>query len=94
MADFEPGQSVKIACSVEPGAFPGERLVMVESEGEKISGFVREEFVREGYVLGRIVSVEVNRIIVKIPGSFFTRAAGRISFSAGWAISNLRPAVV
>ena len=92
MHEFNPGQAVKIPCSVEPGAFPGERLVTIESEGDRISGFVREEFIQEGYVLGRILAVESNRILVKIPGSFFTSASGTTSVSPGWATSHLRPA--
>lgn len=92
MQEFTPGQAVKIPCLVAPGAFPGERLVTVESEGEKISGFVSEEFIQDGYVNGTIISVEAARIMVKIPGSFFTLAAGITSVSATWASSNLQPA--
>ena len=93
MMEFTPGQAVKIPCSVEPGAFPGERLVTIESDGDRFSGFVRAEFIQGGFVLGTIISVEANGIQVKIPGSFFTKASGTTSVSPGWANSHLQPAL-
>lgn len=92
MQGFKPGQAVKIPCAVDPGAFPGERLVTVRSEGDTISGFVRQEFIQDGYVLGRVVAVETDRIVVKIPGSFMSLASGTTSVSATWASSHLQPA--
>jgi len=93
MKQFTPGQAVKIPCSVEPGAFPGERLVTIESDGDRFSGFVRTEFIQGAYVLGTIVAVEATVIQVKIPGSFFTKASGTTSVSPGWATSHLQPAL-
>ncbi len=91
MQEFTPGQKVRIPCFIAPGAFPCERLVEIESEGDRLTGFVIEEHVREGRVMGRILAVGAHQIIVKIPGSFFTTASGTISVSPKWAVTHLEP---
>ena len=91
--NFAVGQPVRIPCSVEPGAFPGEHLITIHVGGERVSGFVRSEYTRDKYVLGTIVGVESDSVTVHIPGSFFTKASGRTMVPAAWASANLQPAL-
>ena len=89
---FAVGQTVRIPCSVEPGAFPGEQLITIQVGDERVSGFVRSEYTRDKYVLGTIVGMGDDTVTVHIPGSFFTKASGRTMVPAAWASANLQPA--
>ena len=67
-------------------------MVTIDLDGEKIAGFVREEFVQRGAVRGTVIDIGKDWITVKLPGSFFTRAAGRTRVPADWASEHLQPA--
>ena len=95
MTKFKPGQLVRIRCSVQPGPFPNEFLVKIETDRGEISGFVRSSFLLEqsgakAFILGRIQGVAANSVQVTIPGSFFTTASGLTSVSSDWAQTNLQ----
>lgn len=92
---------VNIPCEIQPGAFPGEFLVIVKVGEEVISGFVREEFITfntpgekqgPGFIRGTIVERTPQQTLVQMPGSFFTTATGLTSVSSQWAERNLVPA--
>jgi len=89
---FTAGQAVKIPCAIGPGAFSGESLVTIEVEGERVTGFVKREFLLDDAVLGTIVEVGPDSVTMKVPGSFFTRASGRTTVPFGWANAHLQPA--
>lgn len=92
---FSVGQAVMMPCEdVSPGAFSGESLVTIEFQGERISGFVRSQFVVGKTVRGTIINVTADNVTVKLPGSFFTRAAGRTTMPSDWASAHLQPAPV
>jgi len=94
MSQFREGESVKVPCEIQPGAFAEENLITVNTGSEVISGFVRSEYLiketpTRGYVKGIVLRVQGNTITVQIPGSFFTRASGIANVSQSWADSNL-----
>jgi len=97
MSNFRIGQTVKVKCEIQPGAFSGERLVKIETGQGVITGFVKThqitvESKSYGYVLGRIVDLKPRAVLVSLPGSFFTTAAGLASLAPDWAATNLRSA--
>src|SRR5712691_927826 len=71
-----PGEKVLIPTEVKAGAFPGEKLVTVDTERGPISGFVRADLivVRDGgqYLLAEVTRVSSNALTVRLFGSFFT----------------------
>ena len=85
---FRPGDVVGIACQIQEGPFPEEKLITVETIDGPISGFVKlenlniEEEADNGVVRGTVVSAKDETITVKISGSFFTTALGVASVSA------------
>lgn len=73
MADFEPGERVAVQCDVQPGAFPGEFLVTVDTLAGPISGFVREgDLVEHKSLRGKVMKVSAGALAVWLYGSFFT----------------------
>ena len=95
MAAFKKGNMVKILCEVQPGAFPGEKLVTIKTEKGEISGFVKSNLVivtkDNSYVGGQVIEVTSDHIKVRFPGSFFTTASGLATASRAWASDNLQP---
>jgi hypothetical protein len=100
---FESGQTVLVPCDIDPGAFPTERLVVVRSDGQELSGFIRTEFLAgpdgrattvpssgAGFVRGVIVTTSSEGVRVRLPGSFFTSASGQAVVSPSWAQEHLR----
>jgi hypothetical protein len=75
MASLAVGHEVRIPCEVSEGAFPGERLVTIDSAVGPVSGFVKEEeIVSSGgrsYLSGVVESVDDNTVTVRLRGSFF-----------------------
>jgi hypothetical protein len=76
MAGIKVGDIIGVFCQVQPGPFAEERVVTIETIHGPISGFVREENLREKDE-GWIVRAEVRAIgkddlEVLINGSFFT----------------------
>ncbi len=96
MATFVPGQSVRIRCEVQRGAFPTEWLVTFETVKGPVSGFVRSENVeqvegQEGYVRATVKEVSSDTITVVVHGSFFT-TTGLAYLKSDWARSHVKPA--
>ena len=96
MASFAPGQSIRIRCEVQRGAFPTESLVTFETVEGPISGFVRSERVErteghEGYIHATVKEVTKDTLTVVVEGSFFT-TTGLAYLSRDWAKSHVRPA--
>lgn len=88
MGDFKQSQEVWICCEAQPGAFPDERLVTVDTIAGPISGFVKTADLErpdasETRVRGRIIAIDDHAIKVRIAGSFFTTATGIASVSRG-----------
>lgn len=77
MAGLSPGEKILIPTESKSGAFPGERLVTVETEGGLVSGFVKKDFVidRGGdgtFLVAEVKKVSADSVTVKLYGSFFT----------------------
>jgi|SRR5207247_5151171 hypothetical protein len=93
MIGFKPGQRVNIPCDTQPGAFPDEFLVTIETDKGVVSGFVKNDHLIKRndrwYVQGEVVEASSDSVKVRIPGSFFTTAAGLTTASSGWATDNL-----
>lgn len=89
MAQFQRGQIVNIPCTIQQGAFPDEVLVTIESDKGIVSGFLKSSLVvhRNGhdYIRGVVVEASADSVNVRVPGSFFTTAAGLTTVSSGWA---------
>jgi hypothetical protein len=97
MAEFEVGQSVKIPCDIQPGAFPDECLVTIKIDDGIISGFVKAKHLTRmndatGYLQATVVDAQGGAVTVRMPGSFFTIAAGVTSVSEHWANKHLSAA--
>jgi hypothetical protein len=96
MAQFKRGQLVNIPCNVQQGAFPHEVLVTIHSDRGVVSGFVDSSSVirqkGRAYVQGVVIGASGESVQVRLPGSFFTTAAGLTTVSSGWARDNLMEA--
>lgn len=93
MAEFKQGQRVLVRVdNLQPGPFD-ERLVVIKSEPANLSGFVDARFIEKrnshDFLPGRIVEVTPNTVSLRLPGSFFTSAAGMASVSRDWAELNV-----
>jgi hypothetical protein len=87
MMSYAVGELVGVACSIQLGPFPDERLVTVETETGRISGFVKQGNLKienpdQGFVKGTVVETDDDSITVKLFGSFFTTAQGVASVRA------------
>lgn len=96
MSSFAPGQSIRIRCEVQRGAFPTELLVTFETAKGPISGFVRSESVeqvegQEGYIRATVKDVSRDTITVVVHGSFFT-TTGLAYLNRDWANLHVKPA--
>ncbi|MEX2199879.1 MAG: hypothetical protein WD711_00675 [Dongiaceae bacterium] len=96
MANFVPGQSIRIHCEIQRGAFPTEALVTFETVEGPVSGFVRNEDVErvaghDGYLLATIKEVTKDFLAVMVRGSFFT-TTGLAYLNHDWATANVKPA--
>lgn len=94
---FNPGEEVKIPCTIQPGAFPNERLITIKTDDTELTGFVNVEHLIEssqthGFIIGKIVSQSERSLTIQMPASFFTTASGRTSVNSGWATHNLQMA--
>jgi hypothetical protein len=71
-----PGEKVLVQTDVKAGAFPGERLVTVETSVGSISGFAKADAIIQqsggNYLVAEVKSVSGTQTLVKIAGSFFT----------------------
>ena len=70
------GASIPVHCSVSQGAFLDEYLITIDTTEGSISGFIdsREVFKDEDghYVNGIVQEIKDDKIVVRLPGSFFT----------------------
>ena len=89
MAQFRRGQIVNIPCNVQKGAFPDEVLVTIHADTSVLSGFLKSSLVVrdkwQDYVRGVVVEASAESVQVRVPGSFFTTAAGLTTVSSNWA---------
>jgi hypothetical protein len=71
-----PGEKVLVPTDVKAGAFPGEKLVTVETGSGPISGFAKTDMIidRGGgtFLVGEVKTVSGSSSVVKLFGSFFT----------------------
>jgi hypothetical protein len=71
-----PGEKVLVPTNVKDGAFPGERLVTVETPTGPISGFAKADAIivhgKDQYLQAEVKTVSGSTSIVKLAGSFFT----------------------
>jgi hypothetical protein len=71
-----PGQKVLVPTDVKAGAFPGERLVTLETASGPISGFAKADAIIDrvdgNYIVAEVKSVSQGISVVKLAGSFFT----------------------
>ena len=94
MTSFAVGQSVKIPCEVQRGAFPHEVLVTFTTAQGPISGFVRSDTIvgrhdHQGFIPAIIQAVSQDTITAVVKGSFFT-TTGLIYLKRDWADANLQ----
>jgi hypothetical protein len=70
------GEKVLVPTSVKAGAFPGEKLISVNTEGGVVSGFAKADAIVERgngqYILAEVKNVTSKILTVKLAGSFFT----------------------
>ena len=96
MAQFRRGQIVNIPCNVQQGAFPHEVLVTIHTDRGVVSGFLNSSSVirqnGRDYVQGVVIEASAESVQVRVPGSFFTTAAGLTTVSSGWARANFMEA--
>lgn len=71
-----PGETVLVPTSVKAGAFPGEKMVTVETPSGPISGFAKADSIinRGGdqYLIAEVKTVTGSTSVVRLAGSFFT----------------------
>lgn len=74
--EISPGAEIGVPCQVQPGPFSGERLISFEAVNGPVSGFVRNQELKnvaeQWYVRAVVESVEERFLHVRIRGSFFT----------------------
>ncbi len=76
MSGMKVGDVIGVECRVQPGPFSGERLISFDTIEGPVSGFVREENLKEvdkqWYVRAVIQGIDGDVLEVKVKGSFFT----------------------
>ena len=75
--ELTQGAKVRVFCSKNPGAFLNEYLISIDTEDGPISGFIDAGAVQEtehgaNYVWGIVHKIEGERVVIGLPGSFFT----------------------
>ena len=94
---FSLGEEIKIPCTIQPGAFPTERLITITTDNAEYTGFVNAEYLTqlsptEGFIEGKIIAQDEHSITIQFPASFFNTASGRTLVNSNWARSNLQAA--
>jgi hypothetical protein len=76
MPGIKVGDFIGVFCEVQPGPFSEERVVTIETVHGPISGFVRQENLRQtdrGWVVrAQVRAITSETIDVLMKGSFFT----------------------
>jgi hypothetical protein len=73
-----PGEKVLVPTEVESGAFPGEKLVTLETQSGPVSGFAKTDTIIEQSVGKYYLPAEVKEVtqrtltVLLLSGSFFT----------------------
>ena len=75
--EIAEGERIRVFCSKSPGAFLNEYLISIDTQDGPISGFIDANEVEvtdrgDSYVWGIVHKVEKDRIVIDLPGSFFT----------------------
>lgn len=91
MHSFRPGDKVAVPATLQPGAFPGERLVTVATRSGPVSGFVTVDSVvdTDMTINGTVTTSSEDSLSVLLSGSYFT-TNGLAEFSADWARKNVK----
>jgi hypothetical protein len=87
---FVVGQLVLVPCRVERCSIPDEALVTIEVSGERMSGFVRDEFLDGSAVRAVVRATDGESVTLALPGAFFLRATDRATIPRSWAATHLR----
>lgn len=94
MPTFNPGESIAIRCKIQPGPFPDEFLVTVETTEGPIAGFVRKEGTiergGERLLVGVVVKATSEFLEVRLKGSYFT-TTGLADLPRDWVKTNVEP---
>jgi hypothetical protein len=73
---MNPGEKVLVPTKVEAGAFPGEKLVTVDTKAGPVSGFTSNDYIIERpdgkYIVAEVKRVSDVALTVMLIGSFFT----------------------
>lgn len=77
MTGIAKGERVRVQCSVGPGAFLDEYLIIIETGEGQIAGFINADIVHEddygnNFVYALVQNVEGDKLALRLPGSFFT----------------------
>jgi hypothetical protein len=76
MAGLAPGEKILVPTEAKSGAFPGEKLVTINTDRGPISGFAKADFVvtrGDGtYLVAEVKRVLSDMVTVRLCGSFFT----------------------
>ena len=87
-AEFKKGEIILIPCETQPGAFPYELLVTIDTGEKRLSGFVQVQYILDSgagkHLKALVVDVKPSTITVRMPGSFFTAASGTTGFPVTW----------
>lgn len=76
MTQFKSGDEVGIRCAVQPGPFSGEKLISFDTLDGPVTGFVKNEYLRQDgdtwLVHAVVVDQQSDTVRVNVHGSFFT----------------------
>ena len=76
MPGMKVGDVIGIQCDVRPGPFTGERMITFDTISGPISGFVRDEDLKQKdshwYARAILQDVKDDVLEVRVKGSFFT----------------------
>lgn len=91
MSKFEVGDAVAVPATIQPGAFPGEHLVTLDTASGPVSGFVRDkDIVETNKTIHAVVQESTpTRLKVILSGSYFT-TTGLAELAADWANTNVK----
>lgn len=78
---FKKGELVGVPCAIQPGPFPHERVIAVETDDGVFSGFAQRSHLRtedgeRGYLEAVVIQASRDSIVVRLFGSFFRTAVG------------------
>ena len=91
MKGLKVGRNIRVPCTVQPGPFSEERLVSFDTVDGPVTGFVREEDVKQlggdqWFIKATVLSFDKDIVEVRVDGSFFT-TNGIATISRGMALA-------